>query len=121
MQKATSAKQTTGLVPTLTQAIATLNAIATLLRKAGHTATVVPSATRVSLRIKGHKPTSVVGYVPGATTQVSCPFFTRATTPKGATFKNYRNYKIVAGQLTPANVQALAIAALQVGGLLPAK
>ena len=113
---ATTAK---GLLPTLAQATQVCRAIAGLLQKAGHTATVVPSATRVSVRVKGHKPSSILGYVPGATTQVSCPYFARATTPKGATFKNYRNYKIVAGSLAPATVQGLAVTALQKAGLLP--
>lgn len=110
----------TGLVPTLAQATTALQAVATLLRKAGHTATVVPGATRVSLRVKGHKPTSVIGYVPGTTSQISCPYFARAATPKGSTFKTYRNYKIIAGALAPDAVQALAVTALRKGGLLPA-
>ncbi len=114
-------KQATGLLPTLQQATTVARAVASALQKAGHTATVVPSATRVSVRVKGHKPTSVLGYVPGATTQISCPYFARANAPKGTQFKAYRNYKIIAGQLTPANVQTLAITALQKAGLLPAK
>lgn len=123
MQKAktakTTAKTTTGLVPTLAQATQVARAVATALGKAGHTAVVLASASRVSVRVKGHKPSSVLGYVPGATTQISCPFFTQGTTPKGSTFKVYRNYKIIAGALTPAAVQALAITALRKGGLLP--
>ena len=108
-----------GLLPTLAQATVVCRAVATALTKAGHVATVVPSATRVSVRVKGHKPTSVLGYVPGATTQISCPYFARATTPKGLQFKGYRNYKIIAGSLAPATVQGLALTALAKAGLLP--
>jgi hypothetical protein len=110
-----------GLLPTLAQATTVARAVASALTKAGHVATVVPSATRVSVRVKGHKPSSVLGYVPGATTQVSCPYFTRATTPKGLTFKGYRNYQIIAGSMAPNVVQGLALNALAKGGLLPTK
>jgi len=117
----TTTKPTTGLVPTLAQATKVARAVAQALTKAGHTATVVPGATRVSVRVKGHKPTSVLGYVPEATTQISCPYFARGTTPKGLGFKAYRNYKIIAGAMAPAQVQALALGALATGGLLPTK
>jgi len=112
---------TTGLIVTLRQAETVCRTIAARLRKAGHEATVVPSNTRVSVRVKGHKPGSIFGYVPGVTTQVSSPYFNRklvAGSKLDIQFKAYRNYNIVSGALTPAQVEALLTTALT-GTLLP--
>ncbi len=115
------ATATTGLIVTLRQAETVCRTIAASLRKAGHEATVVPSNTRVSVRVKGHKPSSVVGYVPGVTTQVSSPYFNRKLVDRSKLdiqFKAYRNYNIVSGALTPTQVEALLTTALT-GTLLP--
>lgn len=122
MGKKVTTTTTTGLIVTLRQAETVCNAIAGKLRKAGHTATVVPSATRVSVRVKGHKPGSVFGYVPGPTTQVSSPYLTRklidGSKLANIQFKTYRNYSIASGALTPTQVETLLTSALT-GTLLP--
>ena len=116
------ATKTTGLVTTLAQAETVCRTIAAKLRKAGYTATVVPSTTRVSVRVKDHKPGSVFGYVPRATTEISSPYFkrTHAGGPLDLAYVESKNYNIVRGVMTPAQVEALVTKAMR-GHLLPKK